>query len=202
MPGVGRGCIPGAIPIPPPVQGRPTKTLSPPSPQQGFDLPRIRPIFRLLNQSRAHGIHPHVIPFFRIAFAAAQQMVEKSFLPSRAQLFRFASPARCRPGLHPRRGFDPAARVGAAYKNHETTWSDWIPMPGVGRGCIPGAVPIPPPVQGRPTQTLSPPSPPQGFDFSCERPIFRLLNQSRAHGIHPHVIPFFRIAFAAAQQMV
>ena len=101
-----------------------------PSPPQGFDLPREWPIVRLLNQSRTYGIHPHVIPFFRIAFAAAQQMVEKAVLPGAAQLFRFAFPARCRPEF-----IDPAARAGAAYNEPQTAW---LMRP---RPCGPGLCP-------------------------------------------------------------
>ena len=144
MPGVGRGRTPGGFsipPIPPPMQGRPTKSafaLDPhvrcrpglrprrnepsiriggfPSPPQGFDLPRERPIFRPRNQSRTHGIHPHVIPLLPTAFAAAQQMVEKSSLPDAVKMSGLAISARRRPGLHPRRIIDPAARARAAYK--------------------------------------------------------------------------------------
>src|SRR6266513_4887959 len=45
------------------------------------DLALVWPIFRHLAQIRANGIHTHVIPFCRVALTAAQNVIEKTFLP-------------------------------------------------------------------------------------------------------------------------
>jgi len=47
------------------------------------DFALIRPSLRRLAQSCSYRIHSHIIPFLRVAFMAAQQMVEKTFLPVR-----------------------------------------------------------------------------------------------------------------------
>lgn len=62
-----------------------------------IDLSAEWPLLRRRNQSCAHRIHSHILPFLRFAFVASQDVIEKAALP-----FELTSSNNCLQRLDPR----------------------------------------------------------------------------------------------------
>ena len=71
--------FPSAQPLLPPTQPPPLQTTR----LIKIDPPLMRPIIPQRNQTGAHGITPHIGPFFGIRFGTPQHMVEEPGLPHR-----------------------------------------------------------------------------------------------------------------------
>ncbi len=70
-----------------------------------MNLTLMGPILRPLDQMRAHGVLPHVVPFPGVGLRRAQNVVEESFLPERSEVALLPQRLRQRhfENLHPPR---------------------------------------------------------------------------------------------------